>query len=1070
MWGWKSCYVIGRGNTATAYLQAGMIRPVPGATADAVVDVQVQRTGGESRLKNEEVVLFFLAEKRAERTCGEEKMATPGWTEKKRSSAPMRRGSVPQKIYWEGINLNKISKKIVSLVTAAAFATTLVPAAAFGATLGSTTTPGVADMTFDGSDTIVVKAAEETTFKVNVVPHNDDNNYVVWLENAAGDVVDATYTGANVKTDAGTAWENAAVLDGAKATVDDKNVITGTAVLAAGEYTIHGGYSSLTAGAGQYDSLLGGTNPMKDAKDVDTDIDTFNVLVANANVDPDDSALWIDRDTTGSATQNDPFEVEFAVLDNVGAPVGDGVENALNVNGGTVYIWAEYANGTIVSDADFSQIMKEDGKTPVYDIDGNPVTGEAGIFEVTGVVNYGDKLNVTIPKAADGIVIKSVVVPDGSNPTTPTVTTNNKVNFPANSATLDPVTVNVAEAATDITAMEFTSVTGADKPTATNTEKTVWYTEIKDDVTPSDTKDYTVKGKVTDKNNAGIANEELYVSCDDSNLKIQGEGTVTTNAAGEFSFNFNLLSDGKYTIKVTEADGTYVGTLIVKQGDVDAVDIAVVKDGGVVLAGTDKDYAKDVYGNGAAPLSDAVQFAITDAYGRDAMGPGPITDEAAANALAANHADSLEIKGDTPDTVNAKDFQLAWDEDAGVYTLEYVDGDGDGYAKDLVAGDYSIRVALNNGGKQAVTVNFTVAEFGDVEELVLDMSAAEKKWWDTTNQNNAITAIDDQVALGQWVKVEPKYVDANGLKVKANAAKMQVGINGDAVVARDVTGQTIGFATADNSAANNALVGSTITVKVNDASLGAIGYVEKELTVVKNYLAETVTMDPVQGVVGESNTATVSVVDENGNVSKVNGKLTATVVAQSDETADVDLKVNPQVKNGTARIYLESDKAGTADVRLVVEAANGELYADTITYTFGDEDPYAGSYVVMTIGASDYLINGSVVEGDGAPYVDDAWRTMVPFRVLGEAFGAEVEWNQEAQSVTYTVGETELVMTIGEDTYTLNGEEQTMDTAPVLSGDRTYVPVRFVAEDLGFEVTPLYDATTGATASVVFQK
>ena len=63
-------YVIGRGNTATAYLQAGMIRPVPGPTADAVVDVQVQRTGGESRLKDERVVLFCLAEKRAERTCG----------------------------------------------------------------------------------------------------------------------------------------------------------------------------------------------------------------------------------------------------------------------------------------------------------------------------------------------------------------------------------------------------------------------------------------------------------------------------------------------------------------------------------------------------------------------------------------------------------------------------------------------------------------------------------------------------------------------------------------------------------------------------------------------------------------------------------------------------------------------------------------------------------------------------------------------------------------------------------------------------------------------------------------
>ena len=33
-------YVIGRGNTATAYLQAGMIRPIPDATVYAVVDVQ----------------------------------------------------------------------------------------------------------------------------------------------------------------------------------------------------------------------------------------------------------------------------------------------------------------------------------------------------------------------------------------------------------------------------------------------------------------------------------------------------------------------------------------------------------------------------------------------------------------------------------------------------------------------------------------------------------------------------------------------------------------------------------------------------------------------------------------------------------------------------------------------------------------------------------------------------------------------------------------------------------------------------------------------------------------------
>ena len=123
----------------------------------------------------------------------------------------------------------------------------------------------------------------------------------------------------------------------------------------------------------------------------------------------------------------------------------------------------------------------------------------------------------------------------------------------------------------------------------------------------------------------------------------------------------------------------------------------------------------------------------------------------------------------------------------------------------------------------------------------------------------------------------------------------------------------------------------------------------------------------------------------------------------------------------------------------------------------------------MTIGSTDYVVNNDIVAGDAAPYIDSAWRTMVPFRVLGETFGATVNWDQDAQTVTYTLGDTELTMTIGEETYTVNGDEKTMDTAPVLSGDRTFVPVRFVAEALGYTVTPLQDAN-GLTASVVFQK
>lgn len=112
------------------------------------------------------------------------------------------------------------------------------------------------------------------------------------------------------------------------------------------------------------------------------------------------------------------------------------------------------------------------------------------------------------------------------------------------------------------------------------------------------------------------------------------------------------------------------------------------------------------------------------------------------------------------------------------------------------------------------------------------------------------------------------------------------------------------------------------------------------------------------------------------------------------------------------------------------------------------------------------------ITGDAAPYVDSNWRTMVPIRALMEAFDAEVVWdeaNPDVVTVNYDGG-TQIVMNVDDETYTINGEEGTMDTVPVNNNGRVYVPVRFVAEGIGFTVTALQDAETGLTASVVFQK
>lgn len=934
--------------------------------------------------------------------------------------------------------MNKISKKIISLVTMAAFVLTLVPATAFGAEIGGSTTQGVAEVTLDKDGKTIVLNSTDSTATVNVDLLGatnlvkDSTMIGIWVDADNNDQPDkngsVTFTTTASSHPGSNTWEG---ITWVYAGTEDI-AVTATPTKA-GTYPIYAGYYNSTSGA------------PTDIQDLTPEL-VGTITVVNTDASTTDSRLLIDGKVgPADATQADPQEFEFNILKADKAPA----DYALD---GTVYVWVEDSNDKVVKDATFA------------DVDGGnitgvtPVQGQAGLYQVTGDVENGDKLTVTFPDAGDGYTINAAVA------TSATIGTDKKVTLTSGTELKD-ITVNVAAAEVVTNSIAVNSVTDAAQ---TSVNGNVYSFRINDEVTPSDTKVYTVKGTATTVNGAAAENEKIYVSAD-KGMNLQGlaeDGTVTTNAKGEFTFKFTLTDAGQYEVTLRETNNDAKSTLIVTQGDVDAVKIAKVKDGGKVLAGTDKDYGAEVY-TGNAMLSDAVQFAITDAYGRDAVGPGVLADEAAANA-GTNHADSLEVKAqpqkDGKNTVDANDFYLAWDDEAGVYTLKYT-----GAAKDLVAGDYSVRVALNNGGKQAVTVNFTAVEFGTAQELVLDMTGqAAPSWNDDADNDNAITAIDDTVALGQWVKVVPKYVDENGLKVKADIKGMQVGINGDAVAERDYAHNAIWFRTADNIAGNNSLVGSIITVKVNDADAGL--YIEKELTVVKNYQAETLSVDPVQGAVGEANTVNVTVVDADGNLSKVNGKLTATLVSQSNEDANVDVKVNPDVRNGKASIYMESDAAGTADVRLVVEAANGELYGTTFTYTFGEKDAYAGSYVVMTIGSAEYVVNNELVTGDAAPYVNSDSRTMVPFRVLGETFGATVDWDQENQTVTYTYGDTALTMTIGSTTYTVNGEDKTMDTAPVLNGDRTYVPVRFVAEALGYEVTPLYDTTNGTTASVVFQK
>ncbi len=99
-------------------------------------------------------------------------------------------------------------------------------------------------------------------------------------------------------------------------------------------------------------------------------------------------------------------------------------------------------------------------------------------------------------------------------------------------------------------------------------------------------------------------------------------------------------------------------------------------------------------------------------------------------------------------------------------------------------------------------------------------------------------------------------------------------------------------------------------------------------------------------------------------------------------------------------------------------------------------------------------VNGALVSfPDAAPYIDENSRTMIPVRFVAENLGAAVSWEQATKTATIEKDGIIVEITIGnaELRVTKNGATTTttMDTAAVLKGSRTYVPIRFVAEALG---------------------
>ncbi len=115
--------------------------------------------------------------------------------------------------------------------------------------------------------------------------------------------------------------------------------------------------------------------------------------------------------------------------------------------------------------------------------------------------------------------------------------------------------------------------------------------------------------------------------------------------------------------------------------------------------------------------------------------------------------------------------------------------------------------------------------------------------------------------------------------------------------------------------------------------------------------------------------------------------------------------------------------------------------------------------VNLVIGSSQAQINDQSVTMS-APAVEVDGRTLVPLRFISEAFGCDVQWNGDLNTATVTLVDQIIEVPVGKNYAVINGGKTDVLVPAQLINDRTYVPLRFISENLGAKVD--YNANTSA--------
>ena len=169
------------------------------------------------------------------------------------------------------------------------------------------------------------------------------------------------------------------------------------------------------------------------------------------------------------------------------------------------------------------------------------------------------------------------------------------------------------------------------------------------------------------------------------------------------------------------------------------------------------------------------------------------------------------------------------------------------------------------------------------------------------------------------------------------------------------------------------------------------------------------------------------------------------------------IKISPRVINYSFEDMTASVDPNNFNINIQDYGRNPKIIAKlgdkTSTLSLYDENT---KLIKMKINDVNYSLNGEVKKMDAKPFIKND-RTLVPLRFIVEAIGGEVNWDNENRLVTVNSKGKTIELPIDSKTIKIDGKDVNIDQAAIIKGDRTFVPIRFIAENLDMVVNYIND-------------